>query len=837
MDERLLERNAAIRGARTPAELKTQAERFSISLSHAYRLRKTAEHARVSAGTSADRFQADMTRGLLFSEMATYGLKRSGGMIDEDYDRTFKPLSKKVKVLREMGDDPIVAAVLQAIKMLIRRVSWYVQPAGSGRADRAAADFLETCMKDMSHSWMDSIDQALAMLQYGFSVAEIVYKKRQGEKPEAASTYDDGRIGWRKWLYIAPYSLAPGEPWSFDEHGGIQTINQLDFYTTPNATQVNIPIDKALLFRTTAENNNPEGRSVLRAMYWPYYIKRNLEEIEAISAERLGAGLPVVYAGQDVAKGPDPNTDFELLKNIVRNVRVDEQMGVAIPFAKMGAGAREGEGVLFELITPSGGKAVDFNQVIARYEQRMAMVGLAQFIHLGMNAVGARALGESSQDFFTLSVSGWADLIEETIHRYATERLMRLNFFPGITAYPRIVHESIVRKSLAEVADYINKLVGSMVITPDSDLEKYLRELAELPEKKEMPVVKTPAHPGEAPGAEGEQPSADVAQQVQAVASEVEPALNLNGAQIKAVMDIVSSVTRGEITREAGLNMLKIMFGMSQGQAQRILGGIEDKIKSGAVQPAAPNPEQSATPPDEKASESFAIRGGGRSGRRPSQIDAVNAYQAELQGTYDAWADDLSNDLAEEEDDDKRQELIAAALALLLASLIALSRKRLVEAFTRGLGGEPASPELLDDLSKALKENEMYLVSSLLPAIGAKLRSGLMDGDIIAALQQSNEIGAQAIKAMLDTMKARTGSYSGNWWAIYNHTIGKNAPGKVAWYLDSQAKHCHDCPRFGTVNGTVYDSYQAMLEATGGREPARGVECGANCRCEVRPVG
>src|SRR5512137_1694863 len=96
------ERNAAIRAAVTPAELKVQAEHFGISLSHAYRIRKgTGGPANVSAGTPApERFQADLTHGLLFSEMSTPGLKRSGGIIDEDYDRTFKPLSKKVKVYR-----------------------------------------------------------------------------------------------------------------------------------------------------------------------------------------------------------------------------------------------------------------------------------------------------------------------------------------------------------------------------------------------------------------------------------------------------------------------------------------------------------------------------------------------------------------------------------------------------------------------------------------------------------------------------------------------------------------------------------------------------------------
>ena len=216
-------------------------------------------------------------------------------------------------------------------------------------------------------------------------------------------------------------------------------------------------------------------------MWQPYWFKHNLEEIEAISAERLGSGFPVFYAGSDVGKGTGSNTDLETLKDIVRNVRVDEQMGLVLPWAKMGGGAEAGKGVLFELLSPPGKGSVDFHVTITRHEQRMAMVGLAQFIHLGMSGVGARSLGESSQDFFTLAVSSWADALAETINRYAVDRLMRLNHFPGLTANPKLMHESVSGTNLIQVADYINKLAGSQLITPSQEMESHLRELADLP--------------------------------------------------------------------------------------------------------------------------------------------------------------------------------------------------------------------------------------------------------------------------------------------------------------------------------------------------------------------
>lgn len=431
----------------------------------------------------------------LYSERGTSGLRRFGGSIDDDYDRVFRTLRSRMALYREMGDDPIVAAVLQAIKMTLRRVKWTAQPTGDTDADKRAAEWLGTCMDDMSQSWTDTIDQAVGCIQYGFYPGELVYKPRRGDREQTLTTagpdgqpvtielppskYDDGKIGWRKWVFMAPETLAPGSEWVFDEHGGLEGLNQ---QAPPHYQTVFIPIEKVINFRTTAERGNPEGRSILRAMYKPWYFKNNLEEVEAISAERFGTGLPVAYLGSNTSKNiDDPNNDLATFMDIVRNVRIDEQSGIVIPYAKMGSGAKEGEGVLFEFATPPGTGPVNFGETINRHEQRMAMVGLAQFIHLGMSGVGARALGESSQDFFTLAVSAWADALADTIQRYAVDRLFKLNSFPGLTAVPHIAHEAVAQTDIKMVADYINALAGKELLTPSEELERHLLELADLP--------------------------------------------------------------------------------------------------------------------------------------------------------------------------------------------------------------------------------------------------------------------------------------------------------------------------------------------------------------------
>ena len=433
-------------------------------------------------------------RGDLFTQKSISSLIRHGGDVYEDYLREFQG-NRSVAIYKEMGNDPICAAVLSAIRMTLRRVRWYATAPTDKQNE--AKDFLDESMDDMSNSWSDFIDQALSMLQYGFAPMEVVYKLRKGDgrnRPgphTARSRYDDGRIGWKKFALIGQDTLASGQMWEFDEgDGSLRGLNQnppAGSYSVGKGfiTQF-IPIEKMVLFRTTTEKDNPEGRSIFRAMYGSFWYSKNMTEIEAISAERLGAGFPVVYLGDDVTKGTNEDSDILEFQKIMRNIRVDEQMSLVIPFAKMGQGmARESSGVLFELVSPPARGNIDFNTIIQRHEKRMAMVGLAQFIHLGMDQQGSQALAAVTTDFFQLAVSAWADSLKDTINRFGVDPLFALNSSLGKEDHPIIDHSDISTPDLKVVADYINKTVGAMVITPDDKLEESLRRIAGLPDKDE----------------------------------------------------------------------------------------------------------------------------------------------------------------------------------------------------------------------------------------------------------------------------------------------------------------------------------------------------------------
>jgi hypothetical protein len=413
-----------------------------------------------------------------YREVGATGLKRFSGFIFEEFLQELIGW-KGVAVYKEMGDnDPTVGALLFAIKMLCRRVSWRTEAASKEQFDVEAAEFLETCMNDMSQTWIDTIDEILAMLQYGYNVNEIVYKRRCGDSmdPSMRSKHNDGRIGWRK---IPTRSQDTIYRWQFDDHGGIQGVEQL---APPHYYHVTIPVEKMLLFRTTVNKNNPEGRSILRNAYRPWYMKKNLENIEAIGVERDLAGLPVALVPPEILSSSATNVQKQILgniKEIVTNIRRDEQEGIVFPMAYDTNGKLMYE---LKLLSTGGQRQFDTDKIITRYDKRIAMVALADFILLGQEQVGSFALASSKTNIFSTAIGAFLDIISDVFNRYAIPRLFALNDF-RLSDHPKIVHGDLESVDLKDLGDYITKLAGAgMPLFPNIDLEKHLMKIANLPE-------------------------------------------------------------------------------------------------------------------------------------------------------------------------------------------------------------------------------------------------------------------------------------------------------------------------------------------------------------------
>ncbi len=467
-----------------------------------------------------------------FVELGSSGLQSAGGYVAEHNSVPDLATPERARrIYSEMADnDATVGGILFSVDMLMRQVEWNMNPADVDKIEKYAirkaqeaaasdpnadpnnnviplpgaatpvmqpgykppvltplqkeaqryADFGLSCMEDMSSSWEDVLSQGLTMLPFGWSYHEIVYKRRLGPEPGndlPESKHNDGLIGWRK---IAQRDQDTIHRWEIDEDGGIRGMWQA---APPRYEPVFIPIEKSLLFRTTAKHNNPEGRSILRNAYRAWYMKKRIEEIEGIGIERDLAGLPVMYVPSKLMHAEattEQKMALEMFKKIVKNVKRDQNEGVILPHMVDDKGNRMVE---LTLLSTEGRRQFDTDSIIARYDQRIAMSVLADFILLGHEKVGSYSLGASKIDLFSMALGAWLDTIADVFNNHALPRLMKLNGFPPELT-PTLTHSNIESIDLDALGKYLGALTTAGIpLVTDPETENYLRRAGGMPER------------------------------------------------------------------------------------------------------------------------------------------------------------------------------------------------------------------------------------------------------------------------------------------------------------------------------------------------------------------
>lgn len=417
------------------------------------------------------------------------GLRQFGGFISEEFLPDLVGL-KGARTYREMGDnDATVGAVLFAIKTLIRQSDWSVQAVDETPDAEGAKSFVEEVMHDMSVPWSTVINEACSMFDYGYAPMEIVWKHRGGrDKADATqrSAYKDGKIGIRNISLRAQTTVVR---WQIDPQDG-----SIDgFWQQPYAgPQVYIPIQKLLLFRTTDEKNNPEGRSILRSAYRSYYFKKRIEEIEAIGIERDMAGLPVAYLPSRYFRKDADSFDKAILaqwQKLVTTIRRDQKEGVIMPSDRDDKG-----NLMFELklLSTAGSRTFDTSKIIDRYNRAIATSVLADFIFLGQQSVGSFALSSDKTQLFATAVGAFTRVIEDTFNRHLLPRLWELNDFDP-ELMPTIRCGDLETPNLGEMAGFLQQLAGAGAqLFPDRELENHLRSAAGLPLAPEEGLEEAP---------------------------------------------------------------------------------------------------------------------------------------------------------------------------------------------------------------------------------------------------------------------------------------------------------------------------------------------------------
>jgi hypothetical protein len=374
---------------------------------------------------------------------------------------------KAAKVYREMSDnDATVGGVLFAIENLLRELTWTAIPSDETDDEAVAqADFVNECLADMTHAWGDHISAALTMLPFGYAPFEIVYRRRD---ERSGSKFDDARWGWRKFAYRPQDTISDIQT---DRAGGYEGIWQ-----AVSDDLVFIPIEKLVVYRTTM-SRGPEGRSILRNAYVPWFRKKRAEELLLIGMERDLAGLPVAeIPADDILNG---TATYEMWKRVVQRTKRDEQDGLVLPLEYDEAGNK-----LFEFTLMSAGGGRDrLGGVLAvtrSWANDIAGSMLADWAGLGRDAVGSRALATPKIAIFQKALETYADMIADTVSRHAIPRLMDLNGVPR-ALNPTLTHSPVEDIDLEALGAFIQRTAQAGMAwygSEGGDVERETMELA-----------------------------------------------------------------------------------------------------------------------------------------------------------------------------------------------------------------------------------------------------------------------------------------------------------------------------------------------------------------------
>jgi hypothetical protein len=270
-----------------------------------------------------------------------------------------------------------------------------------------------------------------------------------------------------------------------------------------------VPAEKICLTTFNREGSYFYGRGMLRPAYMPWKFKRQFCVIDAIGAEKNRVAVPVVKQGPNASE-----RDKVASWTWVANLAANERTGLSLP-----------NGWEFVLAGIEG-RAIDLIESIRFYDEQILDAGLAGFLYVGKNSVGARSLGDTKLNYFLMSEEALARMIDDEFSNTTIRRWVDWNYDlkpDQKNLYPRMRTSSICVINVMDIVSSLKDLANSNVdwLQTSDERDNWLAERFGLPLKttdgrpKYAPIVEriqemeTGSEPIPTQSAEGEPEKAE----------------------------------------------------------------------------------------------------------------------------------------------------------------------------------------------------------------------------------------------------------------------------------------------------------------------------------------
>jgi len=349
-----------------------------------------------------------------------------------------------LRAFKEMEDgDTTVDVSMRAINTPIMGATFFMQPFDDKPIN---VDINEFCDFNIFHGTARPFILTLAdicrMFPDGSSILEHVFETRE---------WAPKRSGANRKKYTMLQKLAPRPALTikdlvYDDSGGPVSILQNAIRADGTVDEVEIKVEKLLIFTVGGIGGDLLGKPLLRTAYQPWYFKKELYKIDAIGHERNHLGVPVWTLTEGFTQA-----DIDAAWALVTQMRTNEKSGVVEP-----------PGSVFRFEKPEG-QPSDIMPSIEHHDSHILLNVLAQFLMLGLTGGGGRATSGAHVDMFQKSVRYFG-------YNFDTDE------FPQMRV--RNIGET---KDLQMWASSHARMIHEGVFTLDTDTENFYRENMDMP--------------------------------------------------------------------------------------------------------------------------------------------------------------------------------------------------------------------------------------------------------------------------------------------------------------------------------------------------------------------
>ena len=396
-----------------------------------------------------------------------------------------------LRIFREMDDNsPVLGAAHLIMESYITQAPWKVNEAkDSGPEGELYRDKIESMFDDMHTTRIGWLSDVISMIWAGHSYFETTYKLRRGPAaPEwMRSKHNDGLYGLADIEIRAQETI---DSWKWDTGGRVVGAYQM---APPMGRLAYLPLDgtsedgapvQCVNFRTRNARGNPEGRSLYRNAYLPYWRWKRIEDFEGIGIERDMAGVLVQRVPPHLLSSGTAadNAAVERLRKFGERARRNEYESLVVASSE----DRDGKtGYDTGLMQSGGRRPIDQDTVIKRLESRMALALCAEGVLLGSADTGSWALADSKTHTLAMVTSSVMRSIEGTINAVIIPRIMDANCWP-IEVAPAVSFGDLENEDMVKLGGALSGLISSGATSAGPELDRWVRDRIGIPHESDV---------------------------------------------------------------------------------------------------------------------------------------------------------------------------------------------------------------------------------------------------------------------------------------------------------------------------------------------------------------